>query len=86
MKSESAVFLAGSVPPTTEKPKASAKDAKANTEWVHHVPFTLVLLRREELTSVDSAMSIALVLGGLSSERVANNMTQLFPTSGLKII
>ena len=48
LKSASAVSPAGSAQPTTEKPKADAKDAKAHTEWAPRVPSTTVPLRRKE--------------------------------------
>lgn len=49
MKSGFAVFLAGYAQPTTGKPRASAKDAKANTEWVLHVLSTTALLRKKRI-------------------------------------
>ena len=80
------VFPADSVPPTIGKPKASAKDAKANTEWVPHAPSTPVPLRKKEQTSAGSAMRTALAQDGENSEKRAINVTQLFATKDLKTI
>jgi hypothetical protein len=48
LKSEFAVFLAGYAQPITEKPRASAEDAKANTEWALHVLSITALLRKKD--------------------------------------
>ena len=78
------VFPADSVPPTIGKPKASAKDAKANTEWAPYAPSTPVPLRKKEQTSVDSVMKTTLVPSGENLEKRANNTTHYSATRGLK--